>query len=211
MEAARKTSLSYTRRGGSALILTVVLTSLLAIVGVLFLMISRVDRVATSAVSENRQLDLAVDAVVETICHHLIWDVPGTSVPGWGRPEYHDYPGPQDPWLASSEPYQAGPDYFWRHISDIYGKFAPAAVDFQVAVVPEYQPSIAEGLMADADGDGIADSIWVVMPDITSRKGGPIFVAVRIIDNGGMINMNTAYKFDPCDPAVMDPCNPDIS
>jgi len=37
------------------------------------------------------------------------------------------------------------------------------------------------------------------------------FVAVRIIDNGGMINVNTAYEFDPCDPAVADPCNPDIS
>lgn len=49
---------------GSALILTVVLTSLLAIVGVLFIMTARIDRMATSAATENQQLNLAVDTVV---------------------------------------------------------------------------------------------------------------------------------------------------
>ncbi|MHC4739241.1 MAG: hypothetical protein ACYS9Y_10095, partial [Planctomycetota bacterium] len=52
---------------------------------------------------------------------------------------------------------------------------------------------------ADADGDGVADSRWIQLPDTTGSKGEPIFVAVRIIDNSAMLNVNTAYKFDPSD------------
>jgi len=93
---------------GSALILTVVLTSLLAIVGVMFLMMSRIDRMATSAISEDKQLDLAVDTMVGRISRQLAWDVPGVNVPGLQVSEYHDYPGPNDIWLAASEPNDAG-------------------------------------------------------------------------------------------------------
>jgi len=193
---------------GSALILTVVLTSLLAIVGVLFLMITRVDRMAASGASQNKELDLAVDAIVAKISEQLIWDVPGTQPPGGGNlPEYHDYPGPEDTWLASSEPYQAGAGaaarYFWRHASDIYERFDPNAYDLPVAVVPDYQDSskMVQGLPADADGDGIADSLWVIVPGITTAKGRPVFAAVRVVDNC-VINVNTAFRFDPCDPDI---------
>jgi len=192
---------------GSALILTVVLTSLLAIVGVLFLMITRVDRMAASGASQGKELDLAIDAVVAKITEQLIWDVPGTRLAGGGYPEYHDYPGPDDRWLASSEPYQAGAGaaarYFWRHASDIYERFDPNAYDLPVAVIPDYQDKskMAQGLPADADGDGIADSLWVIVPGITTTKGRPVFTAVRVVDNG-VINVNTAFRFDPCDPDI---------
>ena len=194
---------------GSALILTVVLTSLLAIVGVLFLMITRVDRMAASGASQGKELDLAVDAIVAKISEQLIWDVPGTRLAGGRYPEYHDYPGPDDRWLASSEPYQAGAGaaarYFWRHASDIYERFDPNAYDLPVAVVADYQDrsKMAQGLPADADGDGIADSLWVIVPGITTAKGRPVFAAVRIVDNG-VINVNTAYRFDPCDLDIAD-------
>jgi len=204
----RATSYKRQRTVGSALILTVVLTSLLAIVGVLFLMITRVDRMATSATSQNKELDLAVDALVAKVSEQLIWDVPGTRLAGGRYPEYHDYPGPDDRWLASSEPYQVGAGaaarYFWRHVSDIYERFDPNAYDLPVAVVADYQDRsrMAQGLPADADGDGIADSLWVIVPGITTTKGRPVFAAVRVVDNCGMINVNTAFEFDPCDPNI---------
>jgi hypothetical protein len=50
---------------------------------------------------------------------------------------------------------------------------------------------------ADADGDGVSDSKWTKLPDITSGKGKPIYAAVRIIDNCAMLNANTAFKMDP--------------
>ncbi|MBN2595086.1 MAG: hypothetical protein JXA81_16395, partial [Sedimentisphaerales bacterium] len=181
---------------GSALILTVVLTSLLAIVGVLFVMVSRVDKMATSSISESKELDLAVDTVVAQISQKLAFDVPGVT----GQ-EYYDYPDVNDIWLASFEPYRDVTDYKWRQISDVYNKLGP---DLQLLaeVVPEYQDAAVmdEGVVADADGDGVADSRWVIIPEISSEKGRSIYAAIRIVDNGAMLNANTAYKFDSTAP-----------
>ncbi len=49
---------------------------------------------------------------------------------------------------------------------------------------------------ADADGDGVSDSMWVQIQDVNSSKGKPIYAAIRIIDNGGMLNANTGYWFN---------------
>jgi hypothetical protein len=196
METADRKMSSKVLSGGSALILTVVLTSLLAIVGVLFVMVSRVDKMATSSISENKELDLAVDTLVAKISQELALDVPGVA----GQ-EYYDYPDVNNTWLASFEPYQDVTDYKWLQISDVYNKLGP---DLQLLaeIVPDYQdPSLmGEGVAADADGDGVADSRWVIIPQISSEKGRPIYAAIRIIDNGAMLNANTAYKFDPTAP-----------
>ena len=58
-------------------------------------MVSRVDRMATSSISENKELNLAVDTVVAKISQELTWDVPGAA----GQ-EYHDYPDANDIWLV---------------------------------------------------------------------------------------------------------------
>jgi DNA uptake protein ComE-like DNA-binding protein len=176
----------------SALILAVVLTSLLAIIGVMFVMIARVDKMATSAISENKELNFAVEAVVAKISQELVLDVPGVA-----GAEYYDYPGEEDKWLASLEPYDSG-GYKWRRISDVYNKLG-LSLELPAEIIPDYQGSsdVNEGEPADADGDGVADSNWVIIPDMTSNKGKPIYAAIRIIDNGGMLNVNTAYKFDP--------------
>ncbi|MHC4228823.1 MAG: hypothetical protein ACYSW0_15460, partial [Planctomycetota bacterium] len=203
---------------GSALILTVVLTSLLAIVGVLFVMVSRVDKMATSAISENKELNLAVDTVVTKISRELVLDVPGATDPGAWDPnatdpnvvdpnaavliqEYYDYPDVNNIWLAALEPYESGGIYYWRQISNIYNRADPN-LGLQAAIVPDYQdPAVmGEAVKTDADGDGIADSRWTIIPDISSGKGMPIYAAVRIIDNAAMLNANTAFKFDLSDP-----------
>jgi hypothetical protein len=83
-----------------------------------------------------------------------------------------------------------------------------------IGVIPDYQDptkvndsngytgSTNDLYPADADGDGVADSMWVKVDGITSSKGRPIYAAIRIIDNGGTLNVNTAYKFDPTDPCA---------
>ncbi len=196
---------------GSALILAVVLTTLLAIIGVLFVMVSRVDKMATSSISENQELNLAVDTLVAQISQELILDVPGVA----GQ-EYYDYPDVNDAWLASLEPYRDGTVYKWRQISDVYNKLDPN-LQLQAEVVPDHQDAavMGEAVMADADGDGVADSRWVIIPEMSSGKGKPIYAAIRIIDNGAMLNANTAFKFvplfDPNDPkaTVLDIGGPD--
>src|SRR4030042_1928641 len=83
----------------SALIIAVILTSLLAIIGVMFVMIARVDRMATSSISENKELNFAVESVVAKISQELALDVP--AMPGQ---EYYDYTDACNPWLANLEP-----------------------------------------------------------------------------------------------------------
>ncbi len=196
--------------GGSALILTVVLTSMLAIVGILFVMMARVDKMATSAISENRELDLAVETVIARVSQQLILDVPGILVQ-----EYYDYPDAGNPWLASLEPEiddRGTPAdltddiYYWRHISDVNNQLGLGAWNLPAVVIPDYQPPLQIGdsnalipspYPADADADGVSDSVWIKIPDITSSKGKPIYVAVRVVDNDAMLNANTHFKFDP--------------
>ncbi len=188
-EKFRKSTFS----AGSALILAVVLTSLLAIVGVLFVLVTRIDKISTSAISDSKELDFAIETVIAKISQELVLDVPGQGA------EYQDYPGPEDKWLASLEPYQSGNDYYWRQISDITGNLAGYNSDIQATVVGEHDViTDSDNLVANADpdGDGVGDSKWIKLADITSGKGKPIYAAVRIVDHGAMLNVNTAYKFD---------------
>ncbi len=185
----------YEIRNGSAIILAIVLTTLLAMVGVLFLLSSRVDSVATSAVGGNEDLKLAVDTVVSQISQNLTTDVARGAI---DPNQYADYPDPCNPWLACLEPYKFGPDYFWRQVSNIYG-YAVQTQIVQAQILPDYNNTFVPYTQADADGDGVSDSIWVQVPGKMSAKGKPIYAAIRIIDNGGMLNINTAYKFDPND------------
>ncbi|MHC4352314.1 MAG: helix-hairpin-helix domain-containing protein [Planctomycetota bacterium] len=210
MKTAQKNICNKSVRTASALILTVVLTSLLAIVGVLFVLVSQVDQIATSAISENKTLNFAVETVVATACRELVMDVPGMADPNSTADpnsplaqieEYYDYPDANNLWLASLEPYEAGGNYYWRQISRLYYTSDPN-LGLQAAIIPDYQDpaTMGPGVMADADGDGVADSQWVILRDMSSSKGKPIYVAVRIIDNGAMLNANTAFKLDLSDP-----------
>ena len=184
---------------GSALILTVVLTSLLAVIGVLFVLAARIDKMASSATTESRELALAVDTVLAEINETLAADVPGVGP----QQEYYDYPDANNPWLASAEPYQAatGSGYLWRQISNVAGLAATNWRDVRIRVVGEREAiQLADpNTNADADGDGVGDARWVQVPGVMSGKGQPIYAAVRILDNSGMLNVNTGYKFDPGD------------
>ena len=183
-------------RRGSAIILAIVLTTLLAIIGVLFLISSRVDSISTSAIADSKDLTLAVDTVIAQISQNLVTDVNRSA----SEPNcYADYPDPCNFWLACLEPYDSGTGYRWRQISDIFGNLYPVSQNMEVEILPDYNNTALFGAAtpADADGDGVSDSIWVTVKDMNSSKGKPIFAAVRIIDNGAMLNVNTGYKFDP--------------
>jgi hypothetical protein len=201
-------------RNGSALIMTVVLTVLLSIVAVMFVAMARMDVASTSNIADNKMLDSAAKTIVNKISRELVLDTPGVA----GQ-EYYDYPDVNNPWLASIEPYKSGTDYYWRQISDVTGYLAgegfsvhhvdtrPTGLSTTV-YVPDYPVIKVDpngrpdggtpnyGVSADADGDGIADSKWIELENLRSSKGESIYAAIRIIDNGGMVNINTAHTFD---------------
>ena len=250
-------------RRGSALLLALVLTIALFIMGLVFVSTTQIEKETVSRVDELQTLDTAVDTVIDRINNVLVDDLiykpPGLGdemLDGQGdsqgnteKNEYYDYPGPDDPWLASLEPmffWDNGTPaddtddwYAWRHISDIYDNNfgVPAAPvyydpddesvntqwalgsfflvspynliakiissDDRVSVIEESTPIWDEdylwysGARADADGDGVADSRWVKVPNLTGPRGQNVYTAVRIIDNGGMLNLNTGLTFDP--------------
>lgn len=199
---------AFSSSRGSALILAVVLTSLLAIVGVLFVMAAQLDKMATSATTDNRTLGFAVDAVLGEISDELVQDVPGVGP----NQEYYDFPDANNPWLAGAEVYPkpAGAsgvrnDYCWRQITRLWAPAGTSDRDLRARVVGEREPINLNDpnknidANADADGDGVSDARWVRVPGLMSGKGQPVYAAVRIIDNGGMLNVNTGYKFDPAE------------
>jgi len=177
-------------KAGSALIMTVVLTVLLSIIAVMFVAVARMDMASTSNIADNKMLDSAAKSIVEIINRQLVLDTPGVA----GQ-EYYDYPDANNTWLANLEPYNDGGVYKWRQISDVTNYLSGNTQDVSVAVIKDYPVLTPRGL-ADADGDGIADSKWFELTDLRTSKGKPIYAAVRVIDNGGMINVNTAYSFD---------------
>lgn len=233
---------------GSALIMTVVLTVLLAIVAVMFVMVARMDSASTSNIVDSKTLDNAAKSIIEIIGKELVLDTPGVALKAGLLPksdypqyyDYQDYPDVYDAWLANIEPYLYSDNgtpadtsddiYKWRQISDITGylksssatksSFATRYVKVDPPgsrkVIQEYPDIILNanneldegnpddgesnteyrGQLADADGDGIADSKWIELSDLNSSKGKKVYAAIRIIDNCAMININTAYKFD---------------
>ena len=193
---------------GSALILTVVLTSLLAIVGVLFLMVTRIDKMGTQAVSDNRELTFAVDTVVAQISELLAEDVPGVRA----NEEYYDYPDLFNAWLADLEPTVDVNDptrYRWRQISSLTGS-SVLKQNVLIQVIGDRDPivDVNEAITnADADGDGVGDAQWFRVPGIMTSRGRPIYAAIRIVDNGAMLNVNSGYWFDPnrADPFFSNP------
>ena len=184
-------------RKGSALILTVVLTSLLAVVAGAFMLLARMDRKGASAALRSKELDLAVRSVLDEIREELALDMPGESE----GDEYYDAPDPCDPWLASLEPYQKVDDgpFYWAQVSRLPGgqlDNRDILLETPDCYIVDFPWPIDEGDLADADGDGIADSLWMVDPDLQTDRGAPVYVAVRIIDHGAMLNVNTGYDFD---------------
>jgi hypothetical protein len=187
------------RPRGSALILTVVLTSLLAIVGVLFMMAARIDKMSATATTENRELSCAVDTLLTRIDRELVLDIPLVAP----NQEYYDFPDANNLWLADLEPYESGGNYYWGQITNLVGSsmvrsrnVAIRAVGERDAIDPNLRTN-ARGTTADADGDGVGDSRWFRIPGIMTSKGKPFYAAVRIIDNGGMLNVNTGFRPDP--------------
>jgi len=218
------------RRSGSALILVIVLTVLLSLVGVLFVMVSRLGEMSTSTLAAERDLDAGVQAVVERIETVLMDDLFGRTrggrlcdgtqkdITAMFAPlnEAYDFPGREDRWLADIEPVYdtrgqtdiALHEVGWKHLTDLYydvpgvdmrgspygiGFYAYEGLVRRESLDVRADP-VGHASWADADGDGVWDSLWVRVPGLVAGDGRPIWAAVRIVDNCGMLNLNTAHS-----------------
>ncbi|MCG3178497.1 MAG: hypothetical protein BIFFINMI_00825 [Phycisphaerae bacterium] len=194
------------RRTGSALILVVALVVVLFVVGMGFLGMSQMDRAAGAIGLEDARLDVEANAVCEVVIGQLTRDLWGDDANMLGNgTSSHDVPDEpfdfpctnsdpakfglwDDAWLASTLPEkQAGGVYLWPHITNLAGP------NFNRGVAATDTSVLASALEADADGDGVNDSRWLLSPN------GQYRWAVRVIDESAMINLNTAGRGTPFD------------
>jgi hypothetical protein len=79
------------------------------------------------------------------------------------------------------------------------GAFGDPSDEFkQILVGGTYAPTsrnLIGRTLADADGDGWTDSFWFVAPSSSDRSTRQL-IAVRIMDNSALINVNTATRSD---------------
>ncbi len=235
------------RKTGSAMILVIVLTVLLSLIGILFVMVSRLNEMSTLSLRSDSSLDAGTQSVIERINNVLVDDLFGSDrmgplgvkrlvaggieAEGYDSADIDQWLADVEPWIynrnyggGATDPYDARDDaYRWEHISDLYNVsifprlslslgpdlFHDVDVDVDVdgtitakeeGVRIPFITNLSSQLCrfaADADGDGVWDSIWVRVPGLHSGGGKPIYAAVRIIDNCAMLNLNTVNRNDP--------------
>lgn len=211
-------------KAGSALIMTVVLTVLLSIVAVMFVMVARMDSASTSNIVDSKTLDNAAKSIIEIIGKELVLDTPGVASQEYqDYPDVNDaWLASIEPYEDSGTYYWRQISDVTGYLRNKYDDSAvenidvkPEGILYNPDVVRDYPEfgidengrigkvisngsivSADNGISADADGDGIADSKWIELDGLNTSKGKKVFAAIRIIDNCAMVNVNTAYKFD---------------
>ncbi len=198
---------------GSALLMVVGLLVILAMLGMTFVVISHVDRRQAEALAAKAPVDPIAMGIVKQISALLKDDLyiddgadglPGTlddllyralpSTPsGWRG--FIDYPSDgtnADPWLASMEKNAAGT--LWVRISDLTGD---ANYNY------EGVPTSGNPNYTDTDGDGDDDAL-LYDTGVRNVDGDEYWAAVRIVDLGGLLNVNTAGEpYDPLVPTTL--------
>ena len=188
----------FGRRSGSALILVVVLTVLLSIIGIVFVMMARIDAMATLAVAADRNLDDGVQTVVNRIETVLVDDLFGSDrLAGladdkgwWTSNEAYDFAGSADSWLASLEPsltddggtpmIATDDTYQWPHITELYGNFGlPMGQLF-------YEPDDV-GDPAQWDGTPTSTRFLVSAFDVFAKVIGPDDPVKRVVAEGALL------------------------
>jgi len=224
---AHRASSRLARRRGSILLMVVGVLTIVAMLGGTFLLVSHLDSSSSKSTLSKSQTDPVIGGVVSRIQYLLAQDrwCNGTAYGNVGNTagdltKFIDYPG-IDKWLSSStycsdlytpqwvatpaQPYSIG-DVVWYNNQLYKCKTAgttqdPTTADWQS--VPQTP--------ADTDGDGAPDAYFADL-GVKDPSGNPIYVAVKIQDASGMINVNTAGngvpgEYDPALPAMPDQVN----
>jgi len=227
--------------------MAVSLTTMLAIIGTSFVLVTRIESRSTKNYSDTLTIDTVKARVLNDISERLREDVvrtetngsddtivkflnpAGTSgqtiaaspqnelneaydAPYFGQLAADNNITQGDIWLASTEPIDNDSanqwtEPWWPHVSDPYNRTANDSPP-QKAVIWNSAEAAADGMPADADGDGITDSVWRMPPSL-QIPGKDVYVALRIIDNCGLMNVNTAWDMVPSSAGeVFDDVNP---
>ena len=206
----RKSKIENRKSNASALLMVVGLLVIIAMLGITFVVISHVDLRQAEAIALKAPVDPIADGIVKQISALLKEDLHIDKTNGpygdyAGAPgaeqwrQFIDYPyglglastipsARADPWLASIAPDAAGN---WPHLTDLTGD---ANHNYDGVSSSTTDPNYV-----DTDGDGLNDAL-LYNTGVTNADGDAYWSAVRIIDLGGLLNVNTAGE--PYDPNV---------
>jgi len=191
------------RRRGSVLLMVIGLLTILAMLGSTFLFVARSDRKSSEALTYRYQATPLASGTLTRVKELLkqdLWidangpygNTSATAADAWRQ--FIDYPATgTDDWLANIDPYDAGGGVWtWRHVTNL---FNPEAAFLNP---PSLQTSNPNNLLVDSDGDGIPDAYYGAgsggnfEANVMNDRGEKYYVSARVIDLGGLININTA-------------------
>lgn len=198
------------RCGGSALVLAIVTTMLLFIIGLSFFVTTKTEKATVASVESSGILDDAVDAVVNQINTVLVedlFDPNGFSglLDGTKGNEYWDYPGTDDPWLASLSPEYKGQTasgdelYAWRHITDLYDNdFDQPSFSFW-ATSYFFSPRYKDDDHTEQWDSNQADSNYFVLDKVNDQSNALNFARIVGPDESTEMIVDQGDWHDPCD------------
>ncbi len=159
---------------------------MLAMIGTTFIIVANMDRRESRSIATAAPMKQVAGGVLQQIRAKLAADlhIDIAGVIYGSAADYKqqvDYPHEDyDRHLASFDPAAGG---FWKHLSNIYNR--PA---IEVEDILAWDP-----LLVDTDGYGWGDA-KLYPSGVTNRAGQEYYVAVRIIDASGLMNINSAYS-----------------
>lgn len=190
-----------TNQRGSVLVMVIGLLTLIAMLGSMFLLVSRLQRRTADALDAAAP-DSLIEGIVDQVKAQMLADLhidvyddkgdtnpandeylPYSAATATAPEDYADFPGESnDAWLATSFSntlLQVDPPV-WPHITNISSETA------DITDVP-----FNNARLRDTDSDGINDSIHYRM-EVFNANGDEYCAAVRVIDLGGLLCVNTA-------------------
>ena len=194
---------------GTVLILCVALLVLLGLAATTFVLLSHADRTGSRALSRADRFEQVRQMTLEHIRAMLLEDLVGNDgifLNGDASDEAYDAPL-DDRWMASHEIYQPDPNnnsdvYQWSYISNVAGDGSRPyervfITDADVENLSDYEKRVylTTDNSTDTDADGIRDARWIEDSSLpftmrTAPDGTRYRVAIRIVDTGGLANIN---------------------
>jgi len=206
------------RHRGTVMLLVVVCLGLMAVLGAVYLVVARTDRMNVRAINSTMDMDLAQQGVLSFVAqqvHEATLDSRGVlmgddfSGPSGKRARKIDIPEtgatfgtgggdastPDQPWLTLVTDTAGARFTRFHSYSGGYAnnRFNPSTGAYDLAV-----PGSPE--VAVMDPTGSSDSVWYMLPS-TSGQAIRYRFAVRIVDTSGLLNLNTGSV----DNALADP------
>jgi hypothetical protein len=191
------------RHRGSVLLLVIGLLTIIAMLGSMLLLVSRLDRQTSQAIADTAPERRVAESVLERLLANRLADLYinntsnviygdcNTTDPNIAERQIVDYPAEPDNGVTPIEPNQwfdgalaciEPTSGTWRHVSHLNGITLPRD--------PNDVP-IGDANLVNTDGDDANDAL-LFDTGIRNREGGSFFAAVRMIDAAGLLNVNTA-------------------